>query len=168
LVFGSMYTFTNSYQPYLQNIGFSIKAFSVILPLMFIIQALGGMLAGKIFSTEHENKIFIASLLGIAFCFALLGFFNSKLNVVILLVYSLIQGVIQPIISTYTNRFVDARLRATVISVQGMVATVAAALMLFLFGYLSDRLGLNNLLLILSGLVIVFGTLLLAFKPKAE
>jgi len=46
LVFGSMYTFTNSYQPYLQQIGFSIKAFSVILPLMFVIQALGGPLAG--------------------------------------------------------------------------------------------------------------------------
>lgn len=168
LVFGSMYTFSNSYQPYLQNIGFSIRAFSVILPLMFIIQALGGYVSGKLYSRDRENIIFFVSLLCIAICFGILGFFNNKFNLAILLIYSLVQGVIQPIISTYTNRFVETGFRATVVSVQSMVATVAAALLLFLFGFLSDRLGLNNLLIILGGLVLIFGLLLFMFKPKTE
>ncbi len=137
LVFGSMYTFSNSYQPYLQNIGFSIKAFSVILPLMFIVQALGGFLSGKFYSKKTENIIFILSLVTIAACFVVLGFFNGKLNLIILFVYSFVQGVIQPIISTYTNRFVDANFRATVVSVQSMIATLAAAVLLFLFGFLT-------------------------------
>lgn len=168
LVFGSMYTFTNSYQPYLQQIGFSVKTFSVILPIMFIIQAVGGPLAGKFFSKKNENLVFIISLLTIAASFGVLGFFNSKFNLAILFIYSLVQGVIQPVISTYTNRFVDTKFRATVVSVQSMVATVAAALMLFLFGYLTDRLGLNNLLIMLGGLVAVFGIILVIVKPKAE
>ena len=166
LVFGSMYTFTNSYQPYLQNIGFSIKTFSVILPLMFIIQALGGYVSGKLYSRNSENIIFAASLIAIAVSFVVLGFFHSKFNLAVLLLYSLVQGIIQPVISTYTNRFVETGHRATVVSVQSMIATVAAALLLFLFGYLSDLLGLNNLLIILGGIVLVFGTLLIMFKPK--
>ncbi len=168
LVFGSMYTFTNSYQPYLRQIGFSIKAFSVILPLMFILQAAGGPLAGKIYSKNSENKIFIAGLLAIALSFAILGFFNSKFNLAVLLAYSLVQGVIQPVISTYTNRFVETKFRATVVSAQSMVATVAAALLLFLFGFLSGPLGLDNLLMLLGVLVLVFGAMLLVFKPATE
>jgi MFS family permease len=166
LVFGSMYTFSNSYQPYLQNIGFSIKAFSIILPLMFIVQALGGYVSGKLYNKKTENIIFILSLVIIAACFVVLGLFNGKLNLIILFVYSAVQGIIQPIISTYTNRFVDTKFRATVVSVQSMVATAAAALLLFLFGYLTDRVGLNNLLIILGFLVLAFGVALLALKPK--
>jgi predicted MFS family arabinose efflux permease len=129
---------------------------------------LGGYVSGKLYNKNSENIIFIGSLVCIAASFAVLGFFNSKFNLAILFLYSLVQGIIQPVISTYTNRFVETGHRATVVSVQSMVATVAAALMLFLFGYLSDRLGLDNLLIILGGLVLVFGALLVMFKPRAH
>lgn len=168
LVFGAMYTFINSYQPYLQQIGFSVKTFSVILPMMFVIQALAGPISGKIFSKNTENKIFTAGFLLTAASFVILGLFNNKLNLLTLLVYSFVLGLLQPVISTYTNRFVSANFRATVVSVQSMVATVAAALLLFLFGYLSDRLGLSRLLIMLGGITLVFGSVLLLIKPKAQ
>jgi MFS family permease len=168
LVFGAMYTFINSYQPYLQQIGFSVKTFSVILPMMFVIQALGGAISGKIFSKNSENKIFTAGFLLTAISFAILGLLNSKLNLLTLLVYSFVLGVLQPVISTYTNRYASANFRATVVSVQSMVATVFAAFLLFLFGFFSDRLGLNKLLLMLAVIVAVSGTMLMLFKPKAE
>ena len=61
-----------------------------------------------------------------------------------LFLYSLLQGLLRPVISTYANRHIEESYRATVISVQSMIATIAAALLLFLFGFLTDSIGINN------------------------
>lgn len=166
LGFGIAYTFSNSYQPYLQNIGFSIRAFSVILPLMFVTEALGGAASGKLYNYFGEKRIFAASVLAIAVCVAVLGFAPKQPIISVLLVYTFLQGILRPMVSMYSNRYIAPANRATVISVQGMIATVTAALMLFLFGFLTDRVGLNNLLIVLGGLALVIGTLLLFLKPR--
>lgn len=166
LAFGVAYTFSNSYQPYLQDINFSIQAFSFILPIMFVSEALGGSLSGKFMEKFGENRIFSSVLVLIGVSIALLGLYPSKSLLAVLLFYTFLQGVLRPVISTYSNRHIEKSQRATVISVQSMVATVTAALMLFMFGFFTDRIGLLNLLIVLGCLVIVASVVLLVFRPK--
>ncbi len=96
------------------------------------------------------------------------GLFAAKLSLLFLFGYNLLQGVLDPVTSAYTNRHIEGELRATIISAQTMVATFVAALMLFGFGALTDKVGLNNLLIILGGVVLFFGALLLFFKPREK
>jgi MFS family permease len=168
MVFGVAYTLSNSYQPYLQNLGFSIHAFSVILPVMFVIQALGGMVSGKIYVWLGENKIFAFCLTALGILVGLLGILTTKQGLAILFGYAFLQGILQPVLSTYTNRYIDSTHRATVISVQSMIATIAAALTLFLFGFLTDQLGLSRLFLILGVLVLIVSFVTLIAKPREQ
>ena len=65
LIFATSYTFSNSYQPYLVDLGFSVKMFSVILPVMFLTQALGSFLFPKLL-LFRESRLFAFCLLAIA------------------------------------------------------------------------------------------------------
>lgn len=166
LAFGAMYSLTNSYQPYLVHVGFSIKAFSLILPAMFLLQASGGAVAGKLYKSVGDKLVFIFGLLGIAVSVGILGLHAVQISLIFLLIFNLLQGILDPVTSAYTNRHIDSELRATIVSVQTMFATIVAAIMLFIFGALTDKVGLNNLLIILGIIVFVFGGLLLMFKPR--
>ena len=54
------------------------------------------------------------------------------------------------------------------LSVQGMMATTAASVPLFVFGPVSDRFGLDVALLALGAGVLVLGVALTAGKPRRE
>lgn len=166
LSFGVAYTFSNSYQPYLRDIGFSLRAFSIILPAMFAAEALGGSTSGFIYSFLGENLTFGVYIFFTGAALFFLGFAAVKPILAVLYAYSFLQGVIKPVISTYSNGYIAATLRATVLSAQAVLGTLAAALMLFLFGFLTDKVGLNNLLMILGGLVLVSGVALIFSKPR--
>lgn len=168
LTFAVMYTMSNAYQPYLQGIGFPVAMFSFILPVMFLFEGLGGFSSGNLYKWLGENKLFWLTLFLLGLSVGFLGYFPVKMILVSLLVYTFVQGVARPMISVYSNRYISSEQRATVISVQSMFSTIAAALPLFLFGFLSDKFGINNLLLILGAIVLVSGILLMVFKPKTE
>ena len=167
LIFAISYTMSNAYQPYLQNIGFNVKAFSVILPAMFLFGGFGSMASRKLYDYLGENKLFIVTLLLLALSLGLLGLFAVKFALIALFLYSFIQGIASPLISTYSNRYIASHERATVLSVQSMVSTVAASLPLFLFGFLTDKFGLNNLLITLGSIILIAGIALIITKPKA-
>ena len=166
LTFAVWYNLSNSYQPFLQDIGFTIKAFSFILPAIFVCEALGHFFADKILRRFGENFVFAFGLLAFALSVVVAGFFGIKLSLIFLLIYSFLLGVLQTTTSTYANRHIDSSRRATVMSVQSMAATFCAALSLFLFGFLTDRIGIFNLFILLGSLAAVITISLLIFKPR--
>lgn len=165
LTFAISYTFSNVYQPYLVNIGFPIKEFSYILPVMFVVQGLGGWAFGKLLNLG-ERKLFWLILVGIAAAVAALGIFPFKWALLIIFAYMFLGGIARPLVSSYANRHIESSHRATVISVQSMVGTMLAAVMLFLAGFLTDRIGVNQVLMVLGGFVLLTALALLARKPK--
>lgn len=166
IVFGVAYTFSNFYQPYLRQIGFSVRAFSIILPIMFLVEAFGGNFSGKLYAFFGENKILSSSLLLTALAVGGLGFIAVKSSLAIIYALTFFQGILRPVLSTYSNKHIESSHRATVISVQGMIATITASAMLFLFGFLTDRVGLNMVLMILGGGLLAAAIVLLFFKPR--
>jgi MFS family permease len=166
LVFAINYTMSNAYQPYLTSIGFTVTAFSIILPIMFLSEGFGGFSSSRIFSRIGETKSFLSVLIFLGLSIGLLGLYPNKISLSLLFFYTFIQGVGRPLLSIYSNRYISSHERATVVSVQSMFATIAAALPLFLFGFLTDKFGLHNLYIILGILILVLGGLLLVVKPK--
>jgi MFS family permease len=165
LVFAVSYTFTSSYQPYLIEVGFDVTQFIYILPVMFIIEALGGTWSEKLTSKIDEEIAFWVNFLLLAASLIILGFFASTHVVPLLFVYGFVQGVLRPIISTYSNRYIASSHRATVISVQMMCSTIVASALLFSFGFLTDRIGVIALAGVTGLIALVGGITLLILKP---
>ena len=166
LAFAVSYTVSNSYQPYLVNIGFRVQQFSIILPLMFLLEAAGGFLSQKISGKLGESLSFFVNLLAVGLSLVILGMFAGKEVFGVLFIYTFFQGVLRPLVSTYANRYIASDHRATVISVQSMFGTISAAALLFIFGFLTDRLGVEKITAIVGMLVLACGAILLALKPK--
>ncbi len=167
LIFAVSYTFTSSYQPYLTEVGFRVSDFIYILPFMFVIEALGGTWSDTIVRRLGETRTFWFNFLALGVSLTILGFFASKFVVPLLVLYGFLQGVVRPLLSTYANRYIDSEHRATIISVQGMFSTATASLLLFLFGFLTDKIGVIALAGVIGILVLIIGTALLLLKPKA-
>ncbi len=168
IVFAVSYTFTSSYQPYLIQVGFSVSQFALILPLMFVSEALGGAWSEKITSRMGETAAFWLNFLALGASLVALGLLASRFAVPILFLYGFVQGFLRPLASTYANRHIELEHRATVVSVQVMVSTVVASALLFAFGFLTDRIGVIALAGVLGALVLVAGIALLLAKPKAR
>ncbi len=168
LVFAVSYTFTSLYQPYLVQVGFSVPQFAYILPLMFITEAVGGAWSEQITSRLGERLAFWINFLLLGASLLIMGLLASKFVVPLLLVYGFLQGVLRPLVSTYANRHIEAAHRATIISVQVMMSTVVASALLFVFGFLTDRIGVIALTGVIGGLVLAAGIPLLLLRPRAE
>ena len=168
LVFAAMYTMTNAFQPFLQDIGYQVGVFSIILPAMFILQGIGGLVAEKTYGRLGENVFFWIVLVLFGTSIALLGLVPVKPILISLFAYQFLLGVIGPINSVYANRHIASHERATVISVQSMISTIAASLPLFLFGFLSDKFGLSNLLIVFGAFLLVSGVSLMINKSKNQ
>ena len=166
LTFAVWYNLFNSYQPFLMDVGFTLRAFSFILPAIFLCEALGGMIAAKLLEFLGENKIFILGLLLFGAAVGAAGVFNNKLSLIFLLLYCVLLGILRTSLSGYANRHIESSHRATVVSVQSMAATLAAALSLFLFGFLTDRLGISQLFIVLGIVTLVCSFVLLLFRPR--
>jgi MFS family permease len=165
LVFTVSYTFASSYQPYLTDIGFDVRQFAFILPLLFVTEALGGAWSERITTRLGESMAFWGSFLLIGASLLALGLLASRSVLPIMLVYGFLQGFARPLVSTYANRYIESEHRATIISVQMMASTVTSAILLFLFGFLTDRIGVIALAAVIGGLVLAAGVPLLLLKP---
>jgi MFS family permease len=166
LVFSVSYTFTSLYQPYLTEIGFDVAHFAFILPVMFAAEALGGAWSEKTTSWLGEKAAFWGNFLVLGTSLLLLGLLASKLVLPLLLVYGYLQGFVRPLASSYANRYIDSEHRATVISVQMMFSTVIASGLLFASGFLTDRIGVIALVVVIGAFALVAGIALLALKPS--
>ena len=168
VVFAVSYTFTSLYQPYLVQVGFTVSQFAYILPLMFIAEALGSAWSERISSRLGERVTFWTNILFLGASLLIMGLLASKFVVPLLAVYGFLQGVLRPLISTYANRYIEATHRATIISVQVMMSTVVAAALLFVFGFVTDRIGVIALTAVIGALVLAAGIPLMLLRPRAS
>src|SRR5262249_481736 len=107
LGFAMSYTFSNIYQPYLVGLGFPVKTFSMILPVMFVAQALGGLSFGRLIRLG-EKKLFTIGVIGIALLIGFLGILNAKAVLLLIFAYMFLDGLNRPLLSAYSNRHLES------------------------------------------------------------
>jgi MFS family permease len=168
LLFASSYTMASAYQPYLRDVGFSLALFSVIVPATAVISGLGDLASPSLSKSMGETLFVVALLAAVGGSVLWMALVESRISLAALLIFMFFQGVAKPFLSVYANREIASDQRATVLSVQAMVATTAASLPLFVLGLVSDRFGLDTALLIMGLASLVFGAALAVSKPRSK
>jgi MFS family permease len=168
LLFAGSYTMASAFQPYLQRVGFSVATFSLVLPVMALAEGLGDLSSPRAFKRMGEGRFVWLLVLVTGGTIALMGLVPVRISLAALLLFMFLQGLGKPFISVYSNRHIASHERATVLSVQSMIATAAASAPLFLFGILSDRVGVEVSLAVLGLGLLVLGALLGAARPDSR
>ena len=83
----------------------------------------------------------------------------------LILTRGMLDGLWQPLLNVYMNRLVDSRLRATMLSLQSLVARLALAAVVALLGLGTATVGLAPTLAAGAAAVGLVGAVLLATAP---
>jgi MFS family permease len=154
-------------QPYLRAIGVPLALFGVVFAATKAVTALVASVAHRVDEAVGPlpTTALMAAmpLVGLAAMSAVAG----PVGAALLLTRGVLDGLWQPLLNVYMNRLVPSRLRATMLSAQGLVARLALAAALALLGAGSARFGLARTLGVAAAVSGVAGAALLASGPRA-
>lgn len=145
------------WQPYFKDLGIPVPLLGPILALSSAIGIVGMNLSKRLvkFAKGERNALIILTL-GKVLTVFLLGFVFSPLIALLVFYFFMIShDSRQPILTTYFNRFVPSRIRATVGSIDSVVRSISVILGLMTFGFLADVVGIRMLFIISSLILLI-------------
>jgi MFS family permease len=153
------------YQPYFRATTLPLQYYGYIFAAFSIFAAIAALNAHRI-----EKKIgaywslllmplFLAgALIGGSLAFMWAGFMFFFLR-------ELVRGYVYPVLGDYTNKIINSRERATVLSIGSMFARLGFIIILTIFGFLSDNYGLKAVLLS-TGIILLLFTIIVPIIIK--
>jgi MFS family permease len=155
------------YVPYLKGLGLPDYAFGYFFSGMALVLALAP-LAIKLFNTKGREIRFLVSTTIVGSVILLLTYFaKNYIQASLIIFFSLFFfGIKYPIERVYLNKFIPTKTRATVLSFQSMVYSLAGAIALPIGGFLIDKIGALYVILIsaLLGIPCVLAYLMIKRK----
>ncbi len=152
-------------QPYLRAAGVPLAAFGVVFAATKVVTAAVATAAHRLdaaFDRRRATALMAGiPVLGLGGMAALAG----PAGALLILTRGLLDGLWMPLTNVWMNRLVESRLRATLLSVQSLLARLSLAAALAVLGVMMDRLGLRATLLGVTAAVAVAGALLVATAP---
>jgi MFS family permease len=130
-------------QPYLQGVGVPVAAFGFVFAATKGLTALVAMQAHRIDTTLGQRG---AAALMAATAAAGLGgmaLVGGPAGAALILTRGLLDGMWMPLVNIYLNRVVDSRLRATLLSLQNLIARLALSATLAGLGWVTGWLSLE-------------------------
>ena len=121
-------------QPWLQALGVPVALFGVAFAATKVVTALVASSAYRV--DASLGPVGTAALIGVlpAAGLGLMSAVASPAGALLLLTRGLLDGLWQPLTNVYLNRLVSSDLRATMLSLQSLVARLALALALAILG----------------------------------
>jgi MFS family permease len=153
-------------QPYLLNIGFSIKELSYLFVISSVINAFIALGYANFEKFMGEDKSFWLVILLQSLIFGMIGFFTFKFNAIFFILFCSLRGFIGMITNHYTNEHLESKERATVLSISSFIDNLFAIVFLYLAGILIDNSSIGFTHLIVGGIVTLIGIILLGTKKK--
>jgi MFS family permease len=154
-------------QPYLRAIGVPVAAFGLVFAATKLVTAAVASQAHRI--DRVAGSLGVATLMAAVPACGLAGMsaVAGPAGALLVLSRGLLDGLWQPLANVYLNRLVDSRVRATMLSLQSLVARLALALAVSLLG-LGTALGdVRRTLALAAGATAVLGVALRAAGPRA-
>ncbi len=154
------------YQPFLISAGLSIIYIGAVFALVNLLVALGAYSANRIENIigEKSSLIIIPALTIIALLLLSTG--SLALGIIAIILGQFAWGYSDPVINDYINRHIASHNRATILSVNSLAASIAAAIILPLTGYITDAYTLTHTFMLCAILLLTINILLsLARKP---
>jgi MFS family permease len=158
------------WQPFLKNLHFPIYAFGLLFSGITLLGTFIPFLVKPLLSKFESEKNYIAFLLFVAIILNLLALLVNNF-IFGLIVFALIMLVIDlslPIESTYFQKFVPGKMRATILSFNSMVISLAYAISSVITGVLADKIGPQYTIVIGAVFLIPAFVLYLKIKEKKK
>lgn len=129
-------------QPFLEAIGVPVAAFGVVFALVKLVTAWVAGLAHRVDDALGQRRTTAIMLAVPVVGLGGMALATGPIGAVWMLTRGLLDGLWMPLANVYVNRRVDSRLRATVLSLQSVLARLSLSAALGLLGLASTRLDL--------------------------
>ncbi len=126
------------------------------------------LLVARFVGRVGERGAFFAMPLALAGCYFALAGIDHLWAYLAFLPVGMVAGIQNPVLATYVNRRIPSERRATMLSVQAVVASLLTAVMEPLGGFVADQLGLQALFLMFAAISLVVATGILVLWQRAE
>lgn len=154
-------------QPFFRGIGVPVAAFGVVFAATKLVTALVAVRAARIDAALDARGATLVMTAVAACGLGAMSLATTPAGAALVLTRGGLDGLWMPLTNVYVNRLVPSRLRATLLSLQSLVARLALAAVIALAGMATARWGLAAALGLAAATVVVAGTTLVATAPRS-
>ncbi len=169
MIISAVFSESLAYVPYLKSLGFPEYAFGYFFSGISLVLAFSP-LCTKLFKGKKKEISFLiwATFIGSVIIFLTYFAREYLLAIIIILVATFFYGIKYPIERPFMQKFIPTKNRATILSIQSMIYSLAGAIALPFGGFLIDKLGPLNVILIsaLLGIPSILAYLLIKIDKK--
>jgi len=132
------------YQPYMKDSGLALALFGIVWASFNFFAIVGSKSANKLesFLGEKASLYFIAITIAITTLF--MGSYFAILGIGLIFIQQFTRGFNTPILEAYTHKHLSSHNRATLMSIQGMLASFMFFILGPIFGWLADKFSLGR------------------------
>lgn len=152
-------------QPFLQGLGIPVAWFGAVLAGTKVVTALVANVAHRVDARFGQRRVAGIMVTVPVVGLGAMAMAASPLGALWLLSRGILDGLWQPLANLYVNRLVPSDVRATLLSLQSLVARLGLAAALALLGLGTARVGLGGALAIAATVTAAVGLLLVAGAP---
>lgn len=162
----SFHTVTFFYgQQHFANLGMSKTMIAVLMLIAGIISSVSALYAKLLQSILKEKAKYVATLL-LSFSIWGFGFEDNISSILCFFIMNAANSILYPIASNALNKLIPSEQRATILSVDSMLFSVAMIILFPISGFLGDAFGLKNVFHGLGILLILYMTFFIGRKSK--
>ncbi len=144
-------------QPFLSDQLFSDGWIGVIWSALNLTVAIISFETYRIYTVMSNRQISLMLVLGIAVGFAGVGLFYTHWSLGFIFLIYMMRGVASPVLLDFVNKATPSDMRATVLSVRGLIIRVVFAVVAPFLGWLSDVYSVQQAFLLAGVLFFVMG-----------
>lgn len=150
------------YQPLLELTGIKVAFFGVIFAAFFLVSGIVSKYAHPIEERLGKKKLFISLTLITGITLLLMSKFLFLFTFSFIFLHAFVRGIYTVVVTDYVNQLTDSSIRATVLSMQNLVARFVFAIIAPLAGVFADiytvpqALGIMGVTVLISGGGVLF------------
>ncbi len=148
------------YQPYMKASGLPLIYFGIVWASFNVFAIIGSKSSNKLEEILKEKGSLLLIILSVTLSLIFMSYFFVMFGIIFILLQQFIRGFSSPVLLDYTNKLIDSKKRATILSMQSMGGNLGFAVVGPLFGYIADVFSLEKALLVTGiSFLIMFGLL---------
>ncbi|MHA1987557.1 MAG: MFS transporter [Promethearchaeota archaeon] len=153
-------------QAYYLEIGFSIKDFSIIFPVIYGVASLTASQSYRLvkFLGEKGSFVFIFTIHSVGL--VLMGLLRTPYVLIVIIITYISRDFRWVYGDTYINKYADSKIRATILSIISMIISLLLSGFYILGGFLTDIFGIFQVLLMLGIFTATCSFILIITKPR--
>jgi MFS family permease len=155
-----------AYNPYSEIVGLKIINLGWVFLLLNMVAWLSSRFGHIVEEKIGDRGVAILLIPMIGIPILLMGLIPIPFMVYMVLFQNIVRGMYGPFIDGMTARFLKSETRATVLSVQSSIISVAGAIGLWVFGLVVDKIDLLKSLTILGGVTLLGYVILMSVQSK--